>query len=194
MAWGKNRVTLQDLEEEFGFGECVGSYRVPGVLSWLEFMSVGIFLGFLVALIRVRLPVAAYAATGGVAVGFTVLNLGWSWLTGRLGVRRYLLYPEGMVKVGWFRPRNWVLWSEVVGTKRSGFYLLGLFSAFYDAARLDLKRADDSTFRISLMGFMPRLPRALATTMDKDRQAVTASRLQQPPVLPGVRPENLQHR
>jgi len=183
MAWGKNRVTLRDLEEEFSFGERLGSYRVPGVLSWLEFISISIFLGFVVALIRTRLPGAAYVATGGIAAGFIVLNLAWNWLTARLGIRRYLLYPEGMVKVGWSRPRDWVLWSEVAATKRNGFYLLGIISAFYDVARIDVKRADGSTFRISLMGFMPRLPRVMETTMKKDRQAVTPAGLQQPPPL-----------
>jgi hypothetical protein len=178
MAWGKNRVTLRDLQEEFGLSELVGSYRVPGVLSWLEFLSVALFLGFVVALIRFRLPAAAYAATGGIAAGFAVLNVAWSWLTGRLGMRRYLLYPEGLVKVGWYRPTSWVLWSEIVGTRRTGIYPLGVFSALYNVSRIELKRADGSAFTISLMGFLPRLPRALATTREK-----AAVKQEPPPVM-----------
>jgi hypothetical protein len=96
---------------------------------------------------------------------FGLLNFGWSRLTGRLGVRRYLLYRKGMVKVGWSRPTDWVLWSELSSTRRIRPPVFGLFSLIYIFSRIDLRRTDGSVFRIIVMGFMQGLPRALDTTM-----------------------------
>ena len=163
MAWGKKRVTLQDIEEEVGFSELAGRYRMPGVLSFLGLLSTIMFLIFLVDWIRGGLPGGVAAITAGIAAGFTCLDFAWNWLTGRLGMRKYLMDPEGLIKVGWFGPRDWVLWSEVSGTK----VVANSNLAGYRVSRIDLKRDDGSAFKIFLMGFLPRLPRDLDAAMKK---------------------------
>lgn len=163
MGWGKNRVTRQDIEEEFGFSEPLGSYRVPGVLSFPGLLGSILFIIYLGYWIRGSLPAGVAALVGGITVGFIGLDLAWNQLTRRLVVRRYLLYPEGLIKVGWFGARSWVMWPEVSRTKVGANYnFLG-----YRVCRVDLLREDGTACKIFLMGFMPRLPRDLAAAMRK---------------------------
>jgi hypothetical protein len=171
MSWSKgNRVTLQDLEEEFGLGELRGSYpvrSVPGFMGLLgmRFITLG-YIAVIIGLI-VRGIAPPYYWRLAVLITLAPALYGvwrvWRRLAARFRTHLYYLYADGLVRTGWTGyVKDWVLWTETASVKRKRFVTFWIL--FLTVGRVDFIRTDDSVFGVPLAGWNPRLLRDLPLT------------------------------